>query len=47
MAALRAGLPPPVCRWGRSPHHGGVARRLLERGDIHTVVFTGGRVRGS
>ena len=33
MAALRAGPPPPVCRWGRRPHRGAMACRLLERDD--------------
>ena len=37
VAALGAGPPPPDCRWGRRPHRGATACRLLERDDIHTV----------
>jgi len=33
VAALSAGPPPPECRWGRRPHRGATACRLLERGD--------------
>jgi len=33
MAALRAGPPPPVCRWVRRSHRGATACRLLERDD--------------
>ena len=32
-AALKAGPPPPECRWGRRPHRGATACRLLERDD--------------
>jgi len=38
VAALGAGPPPPECRWGRRPHRGETACRLLERDDL----FTGG-----
>ena len=31
VVALGACPPPPECRWGRRPHHGATARRLLER----------------
>jgi len=31
VAALGAGPPPPECRWGRRPHRGATACRLLER----------------
>jgi len=33
VAALGAGPPPPECRWGRRPHRGATACRLLERDD--------------
>jgi len=33
VAALGAGPPPPDCRWGRRPHRGATACRLLERDD--------------
>jgi len=33
VAALGAGRPPPECRWGRRPHRGATACRLLERDD--------------
>jgi len=33
VAALGAGLPPPDCRWGRRPHRGATACRLLKRDD--------------
>jgi len=33
VAALGAGPPPPECRWGRRPHRGVTACRLLERDD--------------
>jgi len=33
VAALCAGPPPPECRWGRRPHRGATACRLLERDD--------------
>ena len=33
VAALGAGLPPPECRWGRRPHRGATACRLLELDD--------------
>ena len=33
VAALGAGPPPPECRWGRRPHHGATACRLLKRDD--------------
>jgi len=38
VAALGAGPPPPECRWGRRPHRGAMACRLLERDD--RGVFT-------
>jgi len=33
MVALNVGPPPPMCRWGRRPHRGATACRLLERDD--------------
>ena len=33
VAALGAGPPPPECCWGRRPHRGATACRLLERDD--------------
>ena len=33
MAALGAGPPLPECRWGRRPHRGATACRVLERDD--------------
>jgi len=33
VAALGAGPPPPERRWGRRPHRGATACRLLERDD--------------
>jgi len=33
VAALGASPPPPECRWGRRPHRGATACRLLERDD--------------
>ena len=36
VAALGAGPPPPECRWGRRPHRGATACRLLER-DVRGV----------
>jgi len=33
VAAFGAGPPPPECRWGRRPHRGATACRLLERDD--------------
>jgi len=33
VAALGAGPPPPEFRWGRRPHRGATACRLLERDD--------------
>ena len=35
VAALGAGLPPPECRWGRRPHRGATACRLLEQAREH------------
>ena len=37
VAALGAGPPPPECRWGRRPHRGATAFRLL------ALRFTGAR----
>jgi len=41
VAALGAGPPPPKCRWGRRPHRGATACRLLERDDRRFIIQRG------
>ena len=39
VAALGAGPPPPECRWGRRPHRGAAACRLLDSHKKTNTIF--------